>query len=122
MAFRTGAGRARLAFDAANQEIRRPGSIDPPRWIIMWRTRSIQCELPRRPGDDIGVARESFRGAVNDHLVAERDGILQDGSGESVVDDGDELCFRAKAAALRISTSRSVDWWAFRRIELSNAA
>ena len=44
-------------------------------------------------GDDIGVARKGFCGAVNDHVVAEGDGILQDRRGKSVVDDGDEFVF-----------------------------
>src|SRR6266567_5980537 len=44
-------------------------------------------------GDDIGVAGKSFCGAVHNHVVAERDGILQNRRGESVVNDGDELVF-----------------------------
>ena len=36
---------------------------------------------------------EVFGGAVNDHVEAERERVLQHRAGEGVVDDGDEVVF-----------------------------
>ena len=44
-------------------------------------------------GDHVGVAGEAFGGAVDDHVETERERLLQDRSGEGVVDDGDEIVF-----------------------------
>src|SRR5579872_1094732 len=44
-------------------------------------------------GDDIGMAGESLGGAVDDHVEAERERLLQDRCCKSVVDDGDEIVF-----------------------------
>ena len=46
-----------------------------------------------RSGDDVGVAGERFGGAVDHHVVAHGDGILQYRRGKGVVDDGHELVF-----------------------------
>jgi len=65
----------------------------------MCRTRSIQCDCPRRPGDDIGVARESFRGAGGTTSRSRARWDSAGRSGEVLSDDGDEFVFRAKARA-----------------------
>src|SRR5580698_3243003 len=47
-------------------------------------------------GNDVGMAGESFGGAVDDHVEAERERLLEDWRCEGVIDDGDEVVFFGK--------------------------
>src|SRR5215470_5034489 len=47
----------------------------------------------RGASDEVGMAAEILRGAVKDDIESELDGFLQDGAGEGVVDERDEIPF-----------------------------
>src|SRR6267143_31105 len=82
------------SLDAANQEIRGTG---------IHRAAQVNNHLadalhPFRIADgdaryDVGVASQSFGGTVDDHVVAEGDGVLQNWRGKCVVNDGNESVF-----------------------------
>src|SRR5882762_2824193 len=79
-------------FDAANQEKRR---------ARIHGTAEINDHVPYAvhpfftagggAGDNVGMAGEILGGAVDDDVEAKFDRLLQNGSGESVVDDRDEI-------------------------------
>src|SRR5260370_30661466 len=104
-------------LDAANEEIRGAG---------IHRAAEVNNHLadalhPFRisdgnAGNDVGVASQGFGGTVDDHVVAEGDGVLQDGRGKCVVNDGNEFVFFGEGYG------EAWDWWEFRRREPSNAA
>src|SRR5207302_11440716 len=97
-------------FDAANQEIRRArvhtaAEIDNHLADAVHPIRIANGDA----GDDIGVAGKSFCGTVNDHVVAECDGTLQDRRGESVVDDGTERVFLRQGHGF-VNTDETKRW------------
>ncbi len=88
-------------LDAPNEQIRRAG---------IHRAAKIDNQLADafhpvfaadgNSRDDIGMARERLCGAVQDHVVAQRDGILQHGGCKRIVDERDQLVLLGESHGL----------------------
>src|SRR5690348_16235121 len=97
--FRDGHGGGALAFnadaeslDAADEEIR-AGRIHAAAEVddVFADALDPVRGAGDSSGEKVGMAAEIFRGAVDGHIEAKSDGLLEHGAGERVVHDGDEI-------------------------------